>query len=774
MRHLGRGWLLVLVGGLASLALWVAGAGAVIVVTVGPNVNMTAAGGNQTEASIALDPTNTQRLFVASNPGSTAAFSTNGGTTWTRYSIGGADGLPVSCCDNVAVFDQFGNLFLTYIGVGADGKVGTSDDTVLLALSTTGGSTGSFSIIQTIDTGNIDQPTVAVGAGSVWVTWNRSGTIMARGAQVTGLGAVGAFNAAQAAPGSGGSGGQFGDIAIGPSGQVTVSYQSNTQIFINTDADGLGAGGFGSQVTVTGTNVGKFDFLPAQSGRSVDAEEGLAYDASGGASNGRLYMAYTNEQPDESNDMDIFMRTSNNNGVNWSAPVRVNDDAGTNSQFLPHLAVDQTTGFVAVTWYDARNDSGSGSGDTNGVANDDAQFWGTFSTNGGASFRPNFQISSGTSNDNAAASGVDYGDYSSSSFASGLLYPAWSDNSNSTGDNPNGSLSRLDVYTARVRIFDDQPPTVTAANASGNEGAAIPISGTAVDPDGDPLTTTWTVAPASGVDAGAVCTIASPGSLATSVNCTDDGTYTLTLTASDGINASVSASSTLTVGNVPPGVSISSPTSGQLFQLADTVPVSAPFADAGSNDTHTCSIDWGDATVTAGSVVESAGTGTCSGSHVYSVGGPKTITVTVTDDDGGSGSATVTIDINSPPNCAPVRPDEGVLWPPNHKLRLVTLFGATDPDGDVVTLTVTAVTQDEPRNGTGDGNTDPDAVLGPASNQVQLRAERAGDGDGRVYRISFGGSDGRGGTCTGLVHVDVPHDQSGAPAIDSGLVINSL
>jgi hypothetical protein len=151
----------------------------------------------------------------------------------------------------------------------------------------------------------------------------------------------------------------------------------------------------------------------------------------------------------------------------------------------------------------------------------------------------------------------------------------------------------------------------------------------------------------------------------------------------------------------------------------------------------------------------------------------KTITVTVTDDDGGSSSASVTIDINSPPDCSTVTPDQSSLWPPNHALRTISLGGATDPDGDVVTLTITAVTQDEALNGLGDGDTSPDAVLGPASNQVQLRAERSGTGNGRVYRIAFGGSDGRGGTCTGTVKVGVPHNQKSTP-IDSGLVVNSL
>lgn len=766
MKPAKRSWLVLMLLTFASLVFFVSGASGVIVVTVGPNINVSAAAGNQTEATIAVNPTNTQNVFEVSNPGSTAAVSTNGGTSWTRFQVGGSNGLPSSCCDNVAVFDQFGNLFLVFIN-GATNEVD-------LALSTNGGQPGSFSLLQQIDTGNIDQPTVTVGAGSVWVTWNKNNTIMARGAQVTGLGAVGAFTAAQAAPGSNGVTGQFGDIAIGPSGQVTVCYQSNTQIFANTDADGLGAGGFGSQVTVTNTNVAKFDFLPAQSGRSIDAECGLAYDSSGGANNGRLYMVYTDEQPDESNNMDILLRSSNDNGATWSAPLRVNDDATTRSQFLPHLAVDQSTGFLAVTWHDARNDSGSGPGDTDGVANDDAQFWGAFSTDGGASFRPNFQISAGTSNDDDAASGVDYGDYTWSSFVNGLLYPAWADNSNSTGDNPAGALSTFDIYTSKIRIFDDQPPVVTVQNASGNEGAAIPITGTATDPDGDPLTTSWTVAPLSGVDPGATCTIAAPASLSTTVSCTDDGTYTLTLTASDGINAPVSATGTLTVANVPPNVSITSPTSGQIFQLGDTVNVVAPFADPGTNDTHTCTIAWGDATTTAGVVAESSGAGTCSGSHVYSLHGPKTITVAVTDDDGGAGIATVTIDINAPPDCSTVTPDQTSLWPPNHTLRLITLSGATDPDGDPVTLTVTAVTQDEPLNGQGDGDTSPDAVLAPRSDQVYIRSERAGPGDGRVYRISFGGSDGRGGFCTGQVHVDVPHDQSGRPAIDSGLVVNSL
>jgi len=400
---------------------------AAVTVTVGPNVNVTKQSGNQAEGTIAINPTNTQQLFFASNPGATARRSTDGGTTW----VAAGAGIGASCCDNVAAWDSFGNLFLV--------NINSSVNAIVLYLSIDGGAT--FSLLQTIDTGNIDQPSVKAGAGSVWVTWN-DGTIKARGAAVTGLGMVGAFTAEQAAPNADTVVGQFGDIAIGPNGEVAVTYQSNTNIYVNVDTDGLGPGGFGPQVLVTSTNVAKFDFIPAQSTRSVDAEANLAWDRSGGPFHGRLYLVYTDETPDESNDTDIFVRFSDDNGVTWSSAVRVNDDVTTRSQFLPNISLDQTTGNVAVTWHDARNDA----------ANNNTQFFGAVSDTGGASFGANFQISAGTSNDDTAQSGVDYGDYTWSDFHDSKLHVVWADNSNSTGDNPDGANSRFDMYTAAITV----------------------------------------------------------------------------------------------------------------------------------------------------------------------------------------------------------------------------------------------------------------------------------------------------------------------------------
>ena len=94
----------------------------------------------------------------------------------------------------------------------------------------------------------------------------------------------------------------------------------------------------------------------------------------------------------------------------------------------------------------------------------------------------NLLVSDGTSDEDLAGSGVDYGDYRLSSYHDGLFYPVWSDNSNSTGDNPNGAGAQFDQYTARIIAVENTPPTVNVSPVAGNEGSAIATSATVTDP----------------------------------------------------------------------------------------------------------------------------------------------------------------------------------------------------------------------------------------------------------------------------------------------------
>jgi len=111
--------------------------------------------------------------------------------------------------------------------------------------------------------------------------------------------------------------------------------------------------------------------------------------------------------------------------------------------------------------------------------------------------------------------------------------------------------------------------------------------------------------------------------------------------------------------------------------------------------------------------------------------------------------------LNQPPNCAAAAARPAVLWPPNHRMVGIAIVGVVDPDGDPVTITPTDIVSSEPDDAPGSGNTGPDTQLSP----LAVRAERSGQGNGRVYTIAFVADDGRGGTCNGTVEVCVPHDQ---------------
>ena len=111
-----------------------------------------------------------------------------------------------------------------------------------------------------------------------------------------------------------------------------------------------------------------------------------------------------------------------------------------------------------------------------------------------------------------------------------------------------------------------------------------------------------------------------------------------------------------------------------------------------------------------------------------------------------------------------------VLWPPNHKMIDLAVGGVTDPGATTVTVTVVGVTQDEPTAGLGEGDTPTDAII--QGNEVLLRAERAGTGNGRVYAITFRAENDFGETCTGTVSVCVPRAARGA-CVDDGQVYRS-
>ncbi len=434
-------------------------------VQVGTNINLSPQAGSQTETAVAIDPTNTNNIFVVSNTtngtGLFASSSHDGGVTWSapRNIATGSDGLTAGCCDGSVAFDSYGNLFFTYID--------SSISNIVVAMSADGGQT--FTQL-TRFVSPIDQPTITTGPNSVWVVYSHSGVPTVSRATVTGKGVnfVSAFSSPMGLSKPAGISGNFGDIAVGPDGQVAVAYQNATSnfgpdnIYLNVSTDGST---FGSYSLATSTNVGAFDRIPVQPTRSVDAEVSLGYDRSSGPHRGRLYMAYTDAPAPGSADTNIYLRYSDNNGASWSSPIKVNDDLTTNSQILPKLSVDPSTGNVAVSFYDARDSA----------SNTSVAYYAAISLDGGQSFLLNKRLSAGMST--APLDSFNFGDYSGMAFSGGKLWAAWGDNSNSTGEN-DGSLDVM-VNSAWVSSFDGfevrLAPGQTASNLNfGNDRTVSP------------------------------------------------------------------------------------------------------------------------------------------------------------------------------------------------------------------------------------------------------------------------------------------------------------
>jgi PKD repeat protein len=127
----------------------------------------------------------------------------------------------------------------------------------------------------------------------------------------------------------------------------------------------------------------------------------------------------------------------------------------------------------------------------------------------------------------------------------------------------------------------------------------------------------------------------------------DNGIYTVLITLTDKDDGQDAKSFTMTVNNVIPEVgTLVIPVTNE----GQETNINISFTDAGINDTHLATIDWGDGTLpTQGIVTESNGSGTVSGAHIYKDNGTYNIQIMIEDDDGGQVITTGAFSVNNMP-----------------------------------------------------------------------------------------------------------------------------
>lgn len=239
------------------------------------------------------------------------------------------------------------------------------------------------------------------------------------------------------------------------------------------------------------------------------------------------------------------------------------------------------------------------------------------------------------------------------------------------------------------------------------------------------------------------------------------GTTIVTYTADDGHGHTKSAQQVVTViDNTPPVLSVPA-----------NINVNAPA--------NSCSVNVNPGTATAtdncpGVTV----TGTRSDSQPlnapYPVG-TTTITWKATDASGNITTGTQTVKVNdATPPVIVLTTGTISLSPPNHSYHTfsISAFVASVSDScdagvNINKVVISKVTSDEVENGNGDGNTSNDIVIAPDCKSVQLRSEREGGGDGRVYTVTLQVKDSAGNVTTATRKVVVPKG-NGTP-VDSGV-----
>jgi len=317
-----------------------------------------------------------------------------------------------------------------------------------------------------------------------------------------------------------------------------------------------------------------------------------------------------------------------------------------------------------------------------------------------------------------------------------------------TSDNcPGMTVTRSGVPSGNLFPVGTTVVTYTATDRSGNT-ASDTQTVTVLD-NTPPVVTLNGVNPiavechTSFADPGATANDACAGSIAVTatnnVNVDVPGSYMVTYTATDGTGNSATATRTVNViDTTPPTVAFNNLTiflnNWTIVFTINTVTVNGqtyPFN--GVSSTHN--------------------------GYTFSFNG-QAITVT-----NGGQSVTYTLDGKTL-----------VLWLPLHQYQVVTVNDLIESAGDACdsgvnrnNVVITQVTSDEGQNtpGNDDGNTVNDIVIAPDCKSVQLRAERANSGNGRVYTISMRVTDAAGNPQVVTSQIKVRRQPLQA-AVDSG------
>ncbi len=462
----------------------------------------------QNESSIAVNPRNPRNLIgsaVDYRAGSQtwAYVSTNAGQTWRNISLGHPYPGWRSTNDPSVCFDHLGRGYLCYGAFNVGNTPQFGENGVFVSITDDGGTSWGPTHVaviehrgtQTADSAfedkyyiHVDTATSSPYRGTLYIPWkrviNRDSSTQIVLARSTDRGltwqqpvAVGnRFPGTSEHPTFGQS---FPLARTGPDGSVHVVWNSGTESAVRYARSTDGGSTFASpRIVHTYKPFGEKREVAGSVNSRVkgvvraEAYPTMAIDNTGGQRNGWLYLVWSADNPPN-----VYFSRSTDNGTTWSEPVIIHSDT-TNDQFWPWIAIDPTSGHLAVMFFDSRDD------ESNILVN----CYVSHSTDGGTTWVDRRVGDAENDLRNNPFTGRTFaGDYSGCDFYNGIVYPSWVDMRNTTEVNTVDS----DVFTAIVNTKAPEAPETFTAAIVADVPTAIDLRWSAVDKRvfGEPLST---------------------------------------------------------------------------------------------------------------------------------------------------------------------------------------------------------------------------------------------------------------------------------------------